>query len=122
MSRAETLTRLIKNLSTTTPDVEAAAVIDNDGLVIASALPQDVDDDAVAAMAAALLGMGERIVMELRRGNFEVVMIRGDIGYLILTRSGPDAVLAILATKSAKLGLIFLDAARTAKEIARTLA
>jgi predicted regulator of Ras-like GTPase activity (Roadblock/LC7/MglB family) len=49
-------------------------------------------------------------------------MIRGDLGYLILTRSGPDSVLAILATKSAKLGLIFLDAARTAKEIARTLA
>jgi predicted regulator of Ras-like GTPase activity (Roadblock/LC7/MglB family) len=122
MSRSETLSRLIKNLSITTPDVEAAAVIDNDGLVIASALPADVDDDAVAAMAAALLGIGERIVAELRRGNFEVVMIRGDLGYLILTRSGPDSVLAILATKSAKLGLIFLDAARTAKEIARTLA
>jgi predicted regulator of Ras-like GTPase activity (Roadblock/LC7/MglB family) len=33
MSRAEQITKLIKTLSTTTPDVEAAAVIDNDGLV-----------------------------------------------------------------------------------------
>lgn len=121
MSRAETITKLIKNLSTTTPDVEAAAVIDNDGLVIASALPADVDDDSVAAMSAALLGIGERIVSELKRGNFELVMVRGDAGYLILARCGPDAVLALLASKSAKLGLIFLDAARAAKEIARQL-
>lgn len=121
MSRAETITKLIKTLSSTTPDVEAAAVIDNDGLVIASALPQDVDDDAVAAMSAALLGIGERITAELKRGSFELVMVRGDQGYLILVRCGADAVLAIMAGKSAKLGLIFLDAARTAKEIARQL-
>ena len=121
MSRADQISRLIKNLSTSTPDVEAAAVIDNDGLVIASALPADVDDDAVAAMSAALLGIGERIVSELRRGSFEVVMVRGDAGYLILARCGPEAVLALMAGKGAKLGLIFLDAARAAKEIAKSL-
>lgn len=121
MSRADQITKLIKALSTTTPDVEAAAVIDNDGLVIASALPADVDDDSVAAMSAALLGIGERITGELKRGSFELVMVRGDQGYLILARCGPEAVLALLAGKSAKLGLIFLDAARAAKEIARQL-
>lgn len=121
MSRAETITKLIKTLSTTTPDVEAAAVIDNDGLVIASALPADVDDDSVAAMSAALLGIGERITAELKRGSFDLVMVRGTDGFLILARCGPDAVLALLTSKGAKLGLIFLDAARAAKEIARQL-
>lgn len=121
MSRAEQITKLIKTLSTTTPDIEATAVIDNDGLAIASALPQDVDDDAVAAMSAALLGIGERIVAELGRGNFELVMVRGDAGYLMLARCGPEAVLAVLASKRAKLGLVFLDVARAAKEIARNL-
>ena len=121
MARADQITKLLKTLSSTTPDVEAAAVIDNDGLVMASALPADVDDDSVAAMSAALLGIGERITGELKRGSFELVMVRGDQGYLILARCGPDAVLALMATKSAKLGLIFLDATRTAKEIARQL-
>lgn len=121
MAKADQITKLIKSLSTTTPDVEAAAVIDNDGLVIASALPQGIDDDSVAAMSAALLGIGERIVRELGRGNFEIVMIKGDAGYLVLTRTGPDAVLAVLAAKSAKLGLIFLDVTRTAKEVGKLL-
>ena len=43
----------LQALSTTTPASEAAAVVDNDGLMIASALPGDVEDDRVAAMSAA---------------------------------------------------------------------
>lgn len=121
MSRAEQILKVIKTLATTTPDVEASAVIDNDGLIMASALPNDVEDDSVAAMSAAILGISERIAGELRRGSFELVMVRGGEGYLILNRCGPDAVLAILASKSAKLGLIFLDSTRTAKEVARLL-
>ncbi|MCA9691996.1 MAG: roadblock/LC7 domain-containing protein [Myxococcales bacterium] len=121
MSRAEQMTKIIRTLSTTTPDIEAAAVVDNDGLMMASSLPQDVEDDAVAAMSAALLGMSERIVGELGRGSFELNMIRGDQGYTILTRAGHEAVLIVLTSASAKLGLIFLDVQRAAREIDRIL-
>ncbi len=118
-SRSEQISKLLKTLSTTTPDIEAAAVVDNDGLMIASALGQDVDDDSVAAMSAALLGMSERIARELGRGAFSVAMLKGSVGYTILTRCGAEAVLTVLATESAKLGLIFLDVSRTAKDIGR---
>ncbi len=122
MSRSEQMMKEIKTLATNTPDVEAAAVIDNDGLMIASALGADMDDDSVAAMSAALLGMGQRASSELERGNFEMVMIRGGEGYLLLVRAGHDAVLGVLTSRNAKLGLIFLDVNRTAKEVSRLLA
>ena len=121
MSRSEQISKHLKTLTSSSPDVEAAAVVDNDGLMIASALPADVEDDRVAAMSAALLGMSDRIVRELGRGQFELVMIRGTDGFTILARCGDDAVLSVLASRSAKLGLIFLDTARGAKEIARLL-
>ncbi|MCA9569015.1 MAG: roadblock/LC7 domain-containing protein [Myxococcales bacterium] len=121
MSRADQILKEIKTLSSTTPDVEAAAVIDNDGLMIASALGADMDDDAVAAMGAALLGLGERSASELTRGDFEMVMIRGGDGYLMLVRSGHDSVLCVLTSRNAKLGLIFLDVSRAAKEVGRLL-
>ena len=121
MSRSEQISKLLKTLASTTPDLEAAAVVDNDGLMIASALPGDVEDDRVAAMSAALLGMSERIVRELGRGQFSLVMIKGSNGFTILSRCGPEAVMTCLATDSAKLGLIFLDVTRAAKEIARLL-
>lgn len=121
MARADQLTKILRTLTTNTPDVEAGAVVSSDGLAMASALPQGTDDDAYAAMSAALLGLGERIVSELRRGNLETIMIRGDAGYVFLTRCGSDAVLTVLATKQAKLGLIFLDVQRAAKELAPLL-
>jgi hypothetical protein len=121
MSRSEEISKLLKSLTSSSADVEAAAIVDNDGLMIASALPADVEDDRVAAMSAALLGMSDRIVRELGRGLFELVMIRGSEGYTILVRCGPEAVLSVLAARTAKLGLIFLDANRSAKEIARLI-
>lgn len=121
MTRAESLTRLLRNLASTTPNVEAAAVVDNDGLMIASSLPADIADDAVAAMSAALLGMSERAVQELRRGQFELIMLRGSEGFTILARCGEEGVLTVLARPEAKLGLIFLDVTRTSKEITRVL-
>lgn len=121
MSRSEQISKLLKTLTSTSADVEAAAIVDNDGLMISAALPADVEEDRVAAMSAALLGMSDRIVRELGRGLFELVMIRGSEGYTILVRCGPDAVLSVLASRTAKLGLIFLDATRSAKEIARQI-
>jgi predicted regulator of Ras-like GTPase activity (Roadblock/LC7/MglB family) len=42
------------------------------------------------------------------------VYIRGDHGYVMLTAVGEEAVLTVMATAEAKLGLIFLDIKRTA--------
>lgn len=121
MSRTERLTKLTRELANGTPDIEAAAIVDLDGLMIASTLPADVEDDSVAAMSAALLGISERISGELKRGSFEMVMVRGDAGYVVIASAGSDAVLAVLTTTSAKLGLIFLDVKRASNEIATVL-
>ena len=122
MARADQLTRILRNLSTNTPDIEAGAIISSDGLSMASSLPQGMDDDAYSAMSAALLGLGERIVKELKRGELETVMIRGRDGYIFLTRCSADAMLTVLTTRQAKLGLIFLDVERAAKELTPLLA
>jgi predicted regulator of Ras-like GTPase activity (Roadblock/LC7/MglB family) len=57
-SKVEELTNLLKDLEGTTPDIEASAMVSVDGLMIASALPQDVEEDRVAAMSAAMLSLG----------------------------------------------------------------
>ena len=121
MSRTERLQKITRDLANATPDIEAAAIVDLDGLMIASTLPADVEDDSVAAMSAALLGISERIAGELKRGSFEMVMVRGNSGYVVISNAGDDAVLAVLTTTRAKLGLIFLDVKRSSKEIATLL-
>ncbi len=120
-TRTEEMVRLLKEFQATTPDIEASAVVSKEGLIIASSLPAEVDEDRVSAMSAAMLSLGERIAKELRRGALEQVFVRGEEGYVLLIAVGDEAVLTVLAHKNAKLGLVFLDMQRTAAELARLL-
>ncbi len=120
-SRTEQMVARLKDLQVSTPDIEASAVVSVDGLIIASALPTDVEEDRVSAMSAAMLSLGERIAGELGRGLLDQVYIRGANGYVILTAVGEEAVLTVLARKDAKLGLVFLDMRRAAEDLSRLI-
>ena len=118
-SRTEQMVARLKDLQVSTPDIEASALVSVDGLIIASALPPDVEEDRVSAMSAAMLSLGERIAGELGRGVLDQVYVRGANGYVILSAVGEEAVLTVLARKDAKLGLVFLDMRRAAEDLGR---
>ncbi|KPL76763.1 roadblock/LC7 domain-containing protein [Bellilinea caldifistulae] len=111
----------LRELQASSPDIEASAVVSIDGLSIASALPQGVEEDRVSAMSAAMLALGERIAGELGRGEIEQVYIRGQKGYVVLMAVGEEAVLTTLAREQAKLGLILLDMRRAAEDLAKLI-
>lgn len=114
-SRSEEMVETLRTMQVAAPGIEASAVVSVDGLIMASALPVEVEEDRVSAMSAAMLSLGERIAGELGRGGLDQVYIRGDDGFTILTAVGDEAVLTALAGKKAKLGLIFLEMRRAAE-------
>ncbi len=118
-SRSEQMVNRLRDLQAATPDIEASAVVSVDGLIMASALPADVEEDRVSAMSAAMLSLGERIATELGRGTLEQVYIKGDQGFIVLTAVGEEAVLTALARQEAKLGLVFLEMRRAAEDLLR---
>jgi len=120
-NRNQLMVERLRELQSTTPDIEASAIVSIDGLTIASALPQGVEEDRVSAMSAAMLSLGDRIASELGRGNLEQVYIKGEHGFVILISVGQDAVLTALSRDHAKLGLVFLDMRRAAEDIARMI-
>jgi predicted regulator of Ras-like GTPase activity (Roadblock/LC7/MglB family) len=120
-SRTEQIMARLRDLRVSTPDIETSAVVSVDGLIIASDLPADVEEDRVSAMSAAMLSLGERIAGELGRGTLDQVYVRGDNGYVILMSVGEEAVLTSLARQDAKLGLVFLDMRRAAADLTRLI-
>ena len=116
-SRTERMVDRLREMQISTPDIEASAIVSVDGLIMASSLPANVDEDRVSAMSAAMLSLGERIASELGRGKLDQVYIRGGNGYVILTDISEEAVLTALARKEAKLGLVFLDMRRAAEDL-----
>jgi predicted regulator of Ras-like GTPase activity (Roadblock/LC7/MglB family) len=120
-SRSQLMVERLRDLQASSPDIEASAVVSVDGLTIASALPQGVEEDRVSAMSAAMLSLGERIATELGRGNLDQVYIKGADGFVVLMSVGEDAVLTALAREQAKLGLIFLDMKRAIGDLAKLI-
>lgn len=120
-SRSERLDRAIHGLLSQTPEIEAAAVVSFDGLPMASALPQAMDEDRVAAMSAALLSLGERAAQGLGRGELSQVYIEGDEGTVFLISADDEAVLVAVAAKGAKVGMMLYEVRRTASVIAEIL-
>lgn len=121
MSRTDQLNRILRALQSGSPDVEASALISEDGLIIASALPQHVDEARVAGMSATLISLGTRAAVELERGEVQEVLVRGDNGYAVIVASGSGTVLLVMANRQAKLGLLFLDMRRGAEDIRKVL-
>lgn len=120
-TKSERLKRLLMALQRSLGGVEASAVISLDGLSISSALPPGIEEDQLAAIAAAMLGLSEKTVQQLERGEFEHVLIKGPKGYVVIMSAGPDAVLTAVTDEAAKLGLLLIEMRRYAGEIGRVI-
>jgi predicted regulator of Ras-like GTPase activity (Roadblock/LC7/MglB family) len=118
-SSADQMVDRLRSMQAAAPDIEASAIVSVDGLIMASALQQGVEEDRVSAMSAAMLSLGERISGELGRGGLEQVYIKGNNGSILLTSVGVEAVLTALARQEAKLGMIFLEMRRAAEDLVK---
>lgn len=118
-SRVERIQEILRNLRSVSPDIIGSAMVSTDGFVIASLLPNEIDEELVSGMAAALLGVGERIAHELMGGQMEQTYVRGKQGYVVLNAVGTESLLIVLTTPDAKLGLVFLDIRRRVGELAK---
>ena len=108
---------ILKKFIAVNPEVKAAAIISVEGLPIASALPQNVDETKISAMTAALLSLSETAIIEMRKGNFNQLHIKGSKGYLIIMQAGLNAVFTVSTTMDVRLGLILLECSRMCEKI-----
>ncbi len=121
-SRLETINEVLNDLRRASPDIEACAVVSVDGLPIASVLPPNVDEAKVAAMAAAIQGVADRVSKELNVGVLRQVYIEGENGGVLVMNASPDAALVVVVRKGARLGLILYEVRRAAERLAEVFA
>lgn len=108
----DNLDDILKKLLASIPEVKAASIVSTEGLPIASALPQGVDETRISAMNAALLSLAKMLAIEMEQGEFEQLYVKGSDGYLLVLPAGHNAILSVSTTKDVRLGLIFLDTKR----------
>lgn len=108
---------ILRELNGKSADMEASAVISRDGLSVAAVLGEGVDPDRLSAMCAALLGLADTTAKELERGELKQVLLHGTKGVLLLVHIGTTHVLALAAKPNINLGMVLLEARKTAQHL-----
>ena len=118
-TKSERISEVLRGVRASSPEVIGACVVSSEGFIVASVVPNEIDEDLIGGMAASLLGVGERIAVDLMRSQMEQVYVRSPKGYIIINAVGTEASLVLLVTREAKLGLVFLELKRTVAELAK---
>ncbi len=114
---SDQLETLLRQAQESIAGLEATALVSMDGLIIVSALPPDIEEDRIAAMTAAILGLGEKTAYDLGRGMLEQIYIKGPNGSILILAAGDNAVLTAIAGPETKLGLLLLHLGKTVEQI-----
>ncbi len=108
---------ILKRLNSISSEIEASSVMTRDGITLASVLRDDIDEDRLGAMCASLLSLGDKTSSELERGKLKQVLIEGESGCVLMVQIGRQAVLAVISKPTSKLGMVFNEARKIAREI-----
>lgn len=117
----EVLGRILADLHVDVKDIEGSLVISRDGLTMA-AHGLHFDIDSAGAVCTELYGRGSALAAELHRGRVDEVLLKTELGYVLVAPAGMNAFLALLARPDANLGLVVLEIHRTAAAVAAVFA
>jgi predicted regulator of Ras-like GTPase activity (Roadblock/LC7/MglB family) len=103
------LESLLEQVIQRRPYITALALISPGGQLWASALPNGVEAESVAAMAAPIALLGQRVALEQLKSDMRQAYVEGEGGYAILRSIGQEAVLLTTASADANLALVLHD-------------
>ena len=119
--KSDLLAEVLKGVLEDSADIDGAAIVGIDGLVYSANVPnREMDEDIVGAAGAAILGLSNRGVQQMKRGNFARTLIQGDDGNIIVANLDQETLFVCLTPKNVNLGMAFAevrDAAARIREI-----
>lgn len=116
MTKKDELEKLLSSLKDI-GNIEGLSVVSKDGLVISSLLDERFDGETLAAMVATMGGAAETVMGELKLGTPERIIVESPKGKVIAVEAGENAILVVLSSPNAQLGMIFMEAKKTAEKI-----
>jgi len=119
--RQQALIDRMRILQRSSPEIEAAALISLDGLLIASALLPENNPDRISAISASILSLAEQMGKEAGLAALEQVYIQGESGHTVLMAVGDQAVLTAFVAVRAKMGVLLLDMRHAANDLCAIL-
>jgi len=112
----EKIEQQLNELQSELPEIEGIAVLTKEGLPIASIFSA-IDPAMLSAITATINNVSEKAMEELQKGVLETVIVQGEQGHLVVQGIGASAIIAVLANKSAKPGLLYILVNRVSEKL-----
>jgi predicted regulator of Ras-like GTPase activity (Roadblock/LC7/MglB family) len=93
--------------------IKAWILLSKEGLPIASAMAEGLEEAEIAAMSASILGVADLAAERMDQGVLEEVLLTNEKGLVIMKSAGEKAILVLAASKKLKPGML-VYAAKTA--------
>ncbi|MCK5359915.1 MAG: roadblock/LC7 domain-containing protein [Gammaproteobacteria bacterium] len=117
--KQDRVNKVLTSFISLSSSIHAAAVMTRDGVPIASKLHKDVNVDRLSAMSASLLSLGDRAAKDLKQGDLKQVLIECAEGFVVMLKVGDNAVLSVMSEQNARLGMLLVEARKSAAMIAK---
>jgi uncharacterized protein len=119
-SNREQIEEMLRKLASI-GQVEGAAVVSRDGLLIADSLPKNIDGEIFSSMSATMHGAAETAISELKKGVCQMTIAESDKSLITSLGLNPSFILVGLASKGVNLGLLRAEMKKTSAQIAKML-
>ncbi len=121
MSRRDRIQQGIDQLRMAIPDLKGVLLATSEGMPLVHSMSEKDDPGRVAALAAAVSGLGRRVTESLASGACQEVCVLGSEGQMLLYAAGPKAVLALLGPANLNMALVQMAARTAAHQIVQAL-
>ena len=98
-----------------------SAIVNRNGLLIASRLPRDIDDRKFGAMAATMFGAIETAATAVKEKQINNLTVEFNDYQLLIVGADEQFILVTLVDLNINLGLIFIEIEETIKNIKKIL-
>lgn len=116
----ENLYAILQDLKNTA-NVEASVIASQQGLIMASDVPDYVPETKLGAFTATFMGSAKTVMEELRQGAPNMLMIRSDDAITIFMGAGENAILGTLFREDQSIGLVIVEMEGACRKITALL-
>lgn len=94
--QTQCLNSILTELNGLSIDIQGSGFVTTDGLVVASVLPENYDEDRFGAITAGMMSLSKSAFLESERDHIKQIFIQSSIGYLLILTINKEMALAIL--------------------------
>jgi len=91
------------------PCIEAFALVSREGLMIQSINTNEVTDEKISILSAAMLSMSLRTCEIFGEGSLNDIILKTSEGYIIIKKVNKDVLLTVFATSICELEKLLIE-------------